>query len=442
MSTDRQESVARGVALALLAGEWTEPAMNRHLRIALGRSRPPVWVRQLVPQIIQAYRDPPRDRPRELAAFLQTCPAWAKAWSGRRTYWPRIVDLEPATTQAADLRWPITRLDDLGALARLLDVDQGELAWFADVRGWERAAPEPLRHYRWHPVPTRTGHRLLAAPKPRLKEIQRRLLRHVLEPVPVHAAAHGAVAGRSVRTALAPHAGRLTVIRLDLESFFPSIAAGRVWGLLRTAGLPEQVAHTVTGLVTTVVPHPVWRAVPVPEHDPARHWRLGDRLAVPHLPQGAPSSPRVANLVAFTLDRRLSGLATSFDASYTRYVDDLTFSGGRRLRAGRSAFVRAVEQIVVDEGFTVHEAKTVVLGAAGRQSLLGAVVNTRATLPRPERDALRALLHNCARHGWPSQARGRENFPAYVRGRVAWAAGLDPVLGARLQAMYDAVDWS
>ncbi len=426
----------------MLAGGWHRAAMTRRVRVALGRQTPPTWVSELVREVVDAYRDPPYDRPRELAAYLQTCPAWAKAWTGRRDRLPRIRHLEPTTTRVVDRRWPVTRLDDLGALARLLDVDQGELSWFADVRGWERDADEMLRHYRWHVLPSRSGGRLVAAPKPRLKEIQRRLLRHVLEPVPVHDAAHGAVAGRSVRTALAPHAGRTVVIRMDLEAFFPSIAAGRVWGLLRTAGLPEQVAHTVTGLLTTVVPHAVWRALPVPDADPARHWRLGDRLAAPHLPQGAPSSPRAANLVAFGLDRRLTGLAESFGAAYTRYVDDLTFSGGPRLRAGRSAFVRTVEQIVLDEGFAVNERKTVVLGASGRQSVLGAIVNARPSLPRPERDALRALLHNCARHGWRTQTRGREDFPAYVLGRIAWAGGLDPVLGNRLRALYDAVDWT
>jgi len=74
--------------------------------------------------------------------------------------------------------------------------------------------------------------------------------------------------------------------------------------------------------------------------------------------------------------------------------------------------------------------------------VLGAVVNDHPTLPRPERDALRALLHNCAVHGWRTQARDRENFPPYLLGRIGWAGGLDPAFGARLRAGYDAVDWT
>jgi RNA-directed DNA polymerase len=337
--------------------------------------------------------------------------------------------------------WPVLELPHVGALARLLDVDARELAWFADTRGLERRVDVPLRHYRWTVLPKRRGVRLVAAPKPRLKEIQRRVLRHVLAPVPLHPVAHGGVPRRSVRTALEPHAGAPVVIRADLESFFSSIAAPRIYGVLRTAGYPEAVAYTITGLCTTVVPRTVWQAVRVPE-DFGRHRRLGRLLAVPHLPQGAPTSPALANLVAYSLDRRLAGLARSFDANYTRYVDDLTFSGGARLRSGRSAFLDTVAEIARDEGFRLVDAKTVVLGSAGRQQLLGAVINDHPTLSRRERDALRALLHNCATLGWRSQSRGRARFPAHVLGRIGHVAGLDPVLGAKLRAAYDAIDWS
>ncbi len=436
--TARREHVASGLATAMLAGRWTRDGIIARSTTALGRRSPPKWLSTLADQVIEAYRDGPTDRPRELAAYLQTLPAWTLAWQHRRP--PRIVQWTPVPTQLGKTRWPVAELPDLAALARLLDVDQGELAWFADVRGLERRAALPLRHYRWWSEPKRDGVRLLAAPKPRLKEIQRRLLRHVLEPIPVHALAHGCVRARSVRTAVQPHARQTVVIRADIEAYFPSISAGRVWGVLRSAGLPEAVAHTITGLVTTVVPLAVWRKVPPPT-DSAVHDRLGRRLRTPHLAQGAPTSPALANLVAFSLDRRLAGLADRFDVRYTRYVDDLTFSGGPSLRNARSRFVAKIGEIVADEGFRLNDRKSVVLGAAGRQALLGTVVNDHPALPRPERDALRALLHNCTVHGWRSQVRGQQDFRAHVLGRISWANGLDPAFGARLRASYEAIDW-
>jgi hypothetical protein len=434
-----ESSAATGVAIALLAGPWEAPAMRDRVTASLGRDRAPRWTYRLVSQVLGVYRTPPRDRPRELADVLRTLPGWLAGI--RSKHGIRVVHWQPEPTAMGRARWPVTELGDVRALANLLDIDTGELAWFADTRGLERHVSEPLRHYRWTAFPKREGVRLVAAPKPRLKEMQRRLLRHVLAPIALHPAAHGAVRGRCVRTALAPHAGADVVIRADLESFFASIAARRVFGVLRSAGYPEAVAYTITGLCTTAVPGSVWRSLEVPA-DFERHRRLGRSLAIAHLPQGAPTSPALANLVTFSLDRRLTGLARAFDAEYTRYVDDLTFSGGAHLRAARSAFVTQLATIVGDEGFRLVEAKTVVLGSAGRQHVLGAVVNDRPTLCRPERDALRALLHNCATHGWRSQARGRGDFAAHVLGRIGHAGGLDPAFGARLRASYDAIDWT
>jgi RNA-directed DNA polymerase len=223
------------------------------------------------------------------------------------------------------------------------------------------------------------------------------------------------------------------------------VTAGQVRALLQgTAGLTEPVAHLVTGLGTTVLPAGVWRRVPVPPGAAAadRHRRLGQRLVVPHLPQGAPTSPALANLVCFRLDRRLAGLAAAAGATYTRYVDDLVFSGGRALAGDR--FAERVTAVVADEGFRVNTAKTRAVGAARRQQVLGTVVNAHPTLPRPERDALRALLHNCAAQGWRTQVRDRdpETFRDHVLGRVAWAASVDPALGVRLRALAAGIDWS
>jgi hypothetical protein len=432
-------AAARGVATAMLAGSWNASSMRRRVTECLVRDRTPRWVPRLVSQVLELYPRPPRDRPRELAEVMRRLPAWQSGLRSTRP--PRVLLWLVEPTEMASTRWPVLALPEVGALARLLDVDTGELDWFADTRGLERRVGEPLRHYRWSAMPKRDGVRLLAAPKPRLKEIHRRLLRHVLAPIALHPAAHGGVPGRSVASALAPHAGAQVVIRADLESFFAAIPARRVYGVLRSAGYPEVVAYTVTGLCTTVVPRAVWQAIG-PPGDLDRHRRLGQSLAVPHLPQGAPTSPALANLVAFSLDRRLSGLARAFDAEYTRYVDDLTFSGSGRLRAGRSAFVEQLAAIAKDEGFRLVDAKTVVLGSAGRQQALGAVLNHHPTLSRPERDALRAVLHNCATHGWRSQARGRENFPAQLLGRIGHVNGLDPALGAKLRSRYDLIDWT
>ncbi|MCZ2818319.1 reverse transcriptase family protein [Modestobacter sp. VKM Ac-2984] len=444
MTAERQAAAtAAAIATALLAGPWRRREMVRRVAVALGQDRARTWVGTLVGEVQTVYPAAPVDRPRELADVVRTTRGWERGQS--QPPLPRPVRWQPVPTALAWRRWPVADLPDQAAVARLLDVDAGELAWFADARRLECTAGEALRHYRWRVVRRPAGVRLLAAPKPRLKEAQRRVLRHVFDRIPVHDAAHGCVPGRSVRTAVAPHAGSAVVLRMDLEAFFASVAAGRVHGLLLgVAGLPEPVAHVLTGLVTTVLPTEVWRQIPAPDGIEARerHRRLGQRLAVPHLPQGAPTSPALANLVCHRLDRRLTGLAAATGATYTRYVDDLTFSGDRRI--ARDRFAALVTAVVEEEGFRVNAAKTSATSAARRQSVLGTVVNDHPALPRPERDALRALLHNCAVHGWTTQTRGHDpaTFRDHVLGRVAWAASIDPGFGARLHALADRIDWS
>lgn len=120
---------------------------------------------------------------------------------------------------------------------------------------------------------------MLEAPKPRLKAIQRRILREVLEPIGLHDAAHGFRRGHSAGGHAAVHTGQRVVLRLDLADFFASVRAAQVYGILRLAGYPEAVAHLLTGLTTNAVPVDTWAAVPRPTAS-ARYTRYADDLAV------------------------------------------------------------------------------------------------------------------------------------------------------------------
>ncbi|MDP5181719.1 hypothetical protein QOZ88_03640 [Blastococcus sp. BMG 814] len=142
----RAEVTASGIATALLAGTWRRPQMVRRVAIALGYRRAPRWVGTLVGEVLEAYWHPPADRPRELALFVRRTEGWARGQAADVP--PRVVRWEPVPTAVVRPRLPGAELAHLGDLARLLDLDQGELAWFADARGLERTAPEPLRHYR------------------------------------------------------------------------------------------------------------------------------------------------------------------------------------------------------------------------------------------------------------------------------------------------------
>ncbi|MBL9153122.1 MAG: RNA-directed DNA polymerase [Verrucomicrobiales bacterium] len=306
-----------------------------------------------------------------------------------------------------------------------------ELHWLAQTERGDHDPAGKLAHYvhRW--IPRRHGAppRLLASPKPLLKSLQRKILRDLLDHLPLHEAAHGFRRGRSIRSFAHPHTATDCVLRLDLADFFPSIRFGRVAALFETAGYPSPVARLLAGLCCHSAPRAVVRSAGLPR-------ALADRLLRPHLPQGAPTSPALSNAVAFRLDRRLAGLAAAAGAQYTRYADDLAFSGGRDLWRGATRFLDRATAIVLDEGFEVNFRKIRVMPACARQRIAGVVVNEKTNTVRETYDALKAALHRWETRGLPEDD---ALFPERLLGRISALAQLNPEKGAKLRQRYDRV---
>lgn len=335
--------------------------------------------------------------------------------------------------------WGVAELADVTALCEFLGMTPWDLERFADVRSFERTARhEAMRNYRYRWIAKRSGGvRLIEAPKPILAHVQRTLLRNIVGLVPPHSAAHGFVRGRSVVTAARLHVGADVVVRLDLDAFFATVPVGRVFEMFRSVGYRRQVAHLLTALMTNTVPASVLRLAP---NAPTR--RVERLLTHVHLPQGAPTSPAVANLAAFALDRRMAALAETFDATYTRYADDMTLSGGAELRRGLGRCLRIARTIIVDEGFRLNDRKTMIMSQSRSQRVLGVVVNERLNPPRCELDRLRAELHEARTKG-PTAAnrRGVADYRSHLQGRIEWIRQLNSDRATKLQTAFDDIDW-
>jgi hypothetical protein len=434
--------MARALAAAFLDGEWESDGMADRAAAALGRR--PRWLGIAAREAHAAFRLRPADAPRTLTAVVDRSLRGLDA-RGRLGRAPRDVPVVAIVPEMGPMRWPVPPAATPTELAALLDLHPGELAWLADRHGTERRAARRLRNYRyrWLARPSAPP-RLIERPKALLKETQRRILHGILDAIPPHEAAQGFRRGHSAVTHARRHTRQEVVLRFDLEDFFASVAAGRIYGIFRAAGYPESVAHGLTGLVTNTVPHDEWAAAPRPA-DPAAlpaHARMGRLLGAPHLPQGAPASPALANLCAYRLDCRLAGLADALGAVYSRYADDLAFSGGTSVLTRAPALRRAVAAIVADEGFRLNERKYALATRAGSQRVCGIVVNTRTNAARDDYDRLRAALHEAATRG-PAAA-NRENVPdlrAHLLGRIGWVETLNPARGARLRRAFSAIDW-
>lgn len=329
-------------------------------------------------------------------------------------------------------------------MADFLEVGLRELAWLANRQRRERRsqADAPGR-YTYRRVTKRSGaSRLIEAPGSRLRTLQRHILAGVLDKIPPHDAAHGFRAGRSVRSYVAPHVGRRVVLKLDLLDFFPTISAARVMAVLLTAGYPEPVARLLCGLCANIAPAWIWDSATAPPRG-AESAGSRRRLQQPHLPQGAPTSPALAKLCAFRLDARLGGLAAYAGAVYTRYADDLAFSGDRDFERTLGRFAAHVGAIAIEEGFAVNHRKTRIMRRGVRQRVAGVVVNERPNVARVDYDTLNAILHNCVTYGPGDQNRsGHRDFRSHLLGRIGYVGSLNPARGDRLRRMFERIDWS
>ena len=378
----------------------------------------------------KAWRDEERRVRRELFRV-----AWAAYKAahivhlGPGVWWHDTADVDrfdaadPAKKQQDNA---LPALPDVEALAKALGLSIARLRWLS----YHREVDTGTHYHRWT-VPKRDGGlRPISAPKPELKAAQRWIARQVTEHLPVHGAAHGFLPGRSIATNAGVHAGAKIIVKLDIEGFYPTVTWRRVKGLLRKAGLGEQVA-TIMALVATEAPREelVVRGRPC-------FVATGPRA----LPQGAPTSPSITNALCLRLDCRLTGLARKLGARYTRYADDLTFSASGEATAKVGYLLARVRHIAEHEGFTVNEKKTRVQRRNTAQSVTGLVVNERVAPPRKLIRRLRAILHKARVQGIAAQNReGRPNFEAWLRGMIAYVEMANAEQGRKLRTDYEAL---
>lgn len=440
--------VARALADAMLAGIADRRAVTERCAQALGE-RPP-WLPYLVRHGLRGFggRWHPSQR-NALAEHLAEQPLFASLWPEHPPQVRRWF-LNAPKMQLAQLGVQPVSVPDLpaiGDLAAWLQLPAARLLWLADPQLRNvRASSTTLQQYVVRAIPKRHGDwRLIEAPKKDLRTAQRMVLDRLLAYVPPHEAAHGFRASRSPLTHARLHAGAAMVLRLDLEDFFLTIDRARVRAVFATLGYPPGVATVLAGLCTTCTPRRAFEDALPPATGPEqlqRRWLQRQRFASPHLPQGAPTSPALANLCAFKLDLRLAALADAFGARYSRYADDLVFSGDASMARRVGQFLQTATEIVVSEGFRLNHRKTRLMRRSTRQRVAGVVINAWPNVARNDYERLKATLANCARRGPHGQNRdAHADFRSHLAGRVAYVRSLNKARGLKLQRLFDVIDW-
>ena len=311
-------------------------------------------------------------------------------------------------------------------LAAAMEMSVGQLRFLAFDR-----KTSTVSHYVRFKIAKKTGgERLISAPLPRMKAAQHWILDRILEKVPMHAAAHGFRRGRSIVTNATPHVGTDVVINLDLQDFFPSISYRRVKGVFQALGYAEAIA-TIFALICTEA------TTTELELDGRTYFvATSDR----HLPQGAPTSPAITNILCRRLDKRLANMAESQGFTYTRYADDLTFSASGDATSQICNILKHTQNIVTHEGLTVHPNKTRVLRKSQQQEVTGIVVNEKLTIDRATLKKFRATLHQIEKDGLADKHWGKgDDLIAEVEGFANYVMMVNPQKGEPLVGQVKAI---
>ena len=318
----------------------------------------------------------------------------------------------------AEKRLPV--IHTAGDLAKAMELPLNELRFLAFDRKTSR-----VTHYQRFGIPKKTGGvRQISAPMPRLKRVQEWILFHILDHVGLHRAAHGFRKQRSIVTNATPHVNSDVVVNCDVENFFPTVTYPRIRGVFTNLGYSGQVA-TILALLCS-------------EPDVDRVTLDGEEFFVGRtprfLPQGAPSSPALTNIICRGMDARLQRMAVDLGFTYTRYADDITFSASGEAVRHVARVIRRIDHIVAAEGFRLHPKKTRVLRKGRRQEVTGLVVNDRLSVPRPLMRRFRSLLFQIEKDGPNDKRWGiSTNVLASIEGFANFVAMVEPEKGRVLQ---------
>lgn len=291
------------------------------------------------------------------------------------------------------------------------------------------------------------GGRRIAVPTPELMAVQRWIVREILRPQPVHPRSFAYAQSSSILDCAKQHAGAGWLLKLDIHDFFESISERSVYRVFRKIGYQPLVAFELARLCTRP-----WVAPPdnrvearrVPNYR-KRGIDFYQRAFTGYLPQGAPTSPMLSNLACARLDERLSAFAQREHLVYTRYSDDLTFSGTARSfdRPRAQRLVDEVRDLLLKDGFHLHEGKVSMVPPGARKTVLGLLVDRREPRLSPDwRARLADHVRGVEKFGLDAHAKARE-FAAvvgmvnHIGGCLIYAAHIEPGFAAPLRQRFE-----
>lgn len=290
------------------------------------------------------------------------------------------------------------------------------------------------------------GWRRICIPSAFLLSTQRWIDQHILRSkgalASLHPASHAYAPGDGVKRHAARHCGARWLVKVDVKEFFETISERQVYWVFRSFGYSALLSFELARICTRA--HSPGRRYRRPRWMPGVERKEAPYFArrIGHLPQGAPTSPMLANYVCRKLDAQLQAAAQKAGATYTRYADDLVFSASELDRPRAVLLIRQVRRVLAEYGFRANSQKTAIVAPGARKIVTGLVVNSgQPQLQREFKDRLRqhlyysikfGLMEHCRRCGFRSTL----GFLKYLGGIMRYARHVEPQFAAKYESQY------
>ena len=314
-------------------------------------------------------------------------------------------------------------------IANALEVTPSKLQWLI----YERGASN-IDHYLRYEIQKKSGgKRLISSPKKDMKKTQKWILENILIHLEVDKAAMAFQKGLSIIDNASLHVKSKIVVRIDIKDFFPTITFPRVRGFFEYLGYNPGVA-SVFALICTDSPKVILKQESIDGEKNNKDYPHFIAIGERSLPQGACTSPSLANLICRKIDSRLKGYSTKSGWKYSRYADDLIFSTTLE-DSSPHRLIKSISSIISEEGFKVNQSKTRLMRAPNRQTVTGLVVNNEVTLSRRDLKRMRAFFHQCSSKGldFMSEKIGKDAL-SVARGYISYAEMVSPTIAEKFRS--------
>lgn len=270
------------------------------------------------------------------------------------------------------------------------------------------------RFYKTYTIKKKSGgERVISIPNVRLRYIQRWILDNIIYNIKVLENIKGFVPNKSILDNAREHVGKEAILTIDIKDFFPSVTFEKVFYLFYYYGYTKEMSYCLSRICT-----------------------LNNSL-----PQGAPSSPYIANIICKKMDKRLFLLSKKIGATYSRYADDITISGNRNI----VNYIEVIQNIIIDEGFQVNDKKTRIMYKNRQQRVTGLIVNEKISIPKDKIRYLRQQLHYIKKFGVTEHIERTKvrhnNIKEHLYGLAYFIKMVDVKKGESLLNELDSINW-